>query len=222
MAQVTRTPLAEQAADLLLDRIREGEWPLGSKLPGENTLGPQLGVGRSTVREATRRLAGQGVLATRQGAGVFVASLDIVEDWGAVLKKADIDSVIEARIAIEVEAAALAAERRSPAELRAIRRAVDKRDTQRTEIDAHVDADIVFHRSVVLAAGNPLLEELFDSLTPRIRRAMIDMLRLQRAFGSEEDQRCHADLVETIASRDPEVARAVSRAHLLSLLHGLT
>ena len=222
MAQVTRTPLAEQAADLLLDRIREGEWPLGSKLPGENTLGPQLGVGRSTVREAIRRLAGQGVLATRQGAGVFVASLDIVEDWGAVLKKADIDSVIEARIAIEVEAAALAAERRSPAELRAIRRAVDKRDTQRTEIDAHVDADIVFHRSVVLAAGNPLLEELFDSLTPRIRRAMIDMLRLQRAFGSEEDQRCHADLVETIASRDPEVARAVSRAHLLSLLHGLT
>ena len=45
MAQVTRTPLAEQAADLLLERIRAGEWTLGSKLPGENTLGPQLGVG---------------------------------------------------------------------------------------------------------------------------------------------------------------------------------
>src|SRR5690606_34901942 len=148
MAQVIRVPLAEQAADLLLERIRAGEWPLGSKLPGENTLGPQLGVGRSTVREAIRRLAGQGVLTTRQGAGVFVAALDIVEDWSVALQKADINSVIEARIAIEVEAAALAAERRSPAELRAIRRAADERATQRTEIDAHVDADIAFHRAI--------------------------------------------------------------------------
>ena len=55
MAQVRRTPLAEQAADLLLERIRGGEWALGAKLPGESTLGPQLGVGRSTVREAIRQ-----------------------------------------------------------------------------------------------------------------------------------------------------------------------
>lgn len=217
MAQVTRTPLAEQAADLLLDRIREGEWPLGSKLPGENTLGPQLGVGRSTVREAIRRLAGQGVLATRQGAGVFVASLDIVEDWGAVLKKADIDSVIEARIAIEVEAAALAAERRSPAELRAIRRAADKRDTQRTEIDAHVDADIAFHRSIVTASHNPIIIDLFDSFTPRSRQAMIDLLRLRGEFGSDDDQLAHASILDAIADRDGQTASALARTHLLTL-----
>lgn len=217
MAQVTRTPLAEQAADLLLDRIREGEWPLGSKLPGENTLGPQLGVGRSTVREAIRRLAGQGVLATRQGAGVFVASLDIVEDWGAVLKKADIDSVIEARIAIEVEAAALAAERHSPAELRAIRRAADKRDTQRTEIDAHVDADIAFHRSIVTASHNPIIIDLFDSFTPRSRQAMIDLLRLRGEFGSDVDQHAHAAILDAIADRDGETASALARKHLLTL-----
>ncbi|HZU93959.1 MAG TPA: GntR family transcriptional regulator, partial [Microbacterium sp.] len=58
MAQIQRTPLADQAADLLLGRIRAGEWQLGQKLPGETTLGPQLGVGRSTVREAIRQLAG--------------------------------------------------------------------------------------------------------------------------------------------------------------------
>jgi len=217
MAQVTRTPLAEQAADLLLDRIRAGEWPLGSKLPGENTLGPQLGVGRSTVREAIRRLAGQGVLATRQGAGVFVASLDIVEDWGAVLKKADIDSVIEARIAIEVEAAALAAERRSPAELRAIRRAADKRDTQRTEIDAHVDADIAFHRSIVTASHNPIIIDLFDSFTLRSRQAMIDLLRLRGEFGSDSDQHAHQDILDAIADRDSQAASTLAREHLLTL-----
>lgn len=217
MAQVTRVPLAEQAADLLLDRIREGEWPLGSKLPGENTLGPQLGVGRSTVREAIRRLAGQGVLSTRQGAGVFVDALDIVEDWSVALRMADINSVIEARIAVEVEAAALAAERRSPVELRAIRHAAAERDSQRTEIDAHVDADIAFHRAVVTASHNPLIVDLFDSFTPRSRQAMIELLRLRGTLGSDVDQHAHTAILEAIADHDGQTASALARTHLLTL-----
>lgn len=217
MAQVTRVPLAEQAADLLLDRIREGEWPLGSKLPGESTLGPQLGVGRSTVREAIRRLAGQGVLSTRQGAGVFVDALDIVEDWSVALRMADINSVIEARIAVEVEAAALAAERRSPVELRAIRHAAAERDSQRTEIDAHVDADIAFHRAVVTASHNPLIVDLFDSFTPRSRQAMIELLRLRGTLGSDVDQHAHTAILEAIADRDGQTASALARTHLLTL-----
>lgn len=217
MAQVTRTPLAEQAADLLLERIRGGEWPLGSKLPGENTLGPQLGVGRSTVREAIRRLAGQGVLATRQGAGVFVAALDVTEDWSAALRQADINSVIEARIAIEVEAASLAAERRSPAELRAIRLAAAKRDAQRIDIEAHVDADIAFHRAIVAAAHNPILVDLFDSFTPRSRQAMIDLLRINKEFGSDVDQHAHINILNAIADRDGQTASARAREHLITL-----
>ncbi|MBP2414100.1 DNA-binding FadR family transcriptional regulator [Arthrobacter stackebrandtii] len=220
MAQVKRTSLAEQAADLLLERVRAGEWPLGSKLPGENTLGPQLGVGRSTVREAIRSLAGQGVLATRQGAGVFVASLDIVEDWSAALLQADINSVIEARIAIEVEAAALAAERRSPTELRAIRRAGDQRDAARSDIEAHVDADIAFHRAIVAAAHNPILVDLFDSFTPRSRQAMIDLLRLQGEFGSDADQHAHTRIVDAIADRDGPAAAVLAREHLSTLKMG--
>lgn len=217
MAQVTRTPLAEQAADLLLERIRAGEWSLGSKIPGENTLGPQLGVGRSTVREAIRRLAGQGVLATRQGSGVFVASLDIVEDWSASLQKADIDSVIEARIAIEVEAAALAAERRSPAELRAIMRAADERAAQRNRIEAYVDADIAFHRAIVAGAHNPVLVDLFDSFTPRSRQAMLDLLRISGEFGTDADHQAHISIVDAIADRDGQRAAALAREHLLTL-----
>ena len=220
MPQVTRTPLAEQAADLLLERIRAGEWPLGAKLPGENTLGPQLGVGRSTVREAIRRLAGQGVLATRQGAGVFVASLDIVEDWSAALRTADINSVIEARIAIEVEAAALAADRCSPAELRAMKRAGGKCAAQRTDLEAHVDADIAFHRAIVSASHNPILVDLFDSFTPRSRQAMIALLRVNEDFGSEADQHTHLSILHAIADRDAQTAAALAREHLLTLKTG--
>lgn len=232
MAQVMRASLADQAADLLLGRIRSGEWGLGEKLPGETTLAPQLGVGRSTVREAIRQLAGRGVLASRQGAGVFVTALDAPEDWDAVLRRADIAAVIEARVAIEAEAAALAAQRRTPADLRAIRQALALRDAQRRTpepgtsdgdedgrvIERLVDADTAFHRAIIVAARNPILLELFDGFTPRLRQAMIEMLRIRRGEGRDDrDHDAHALLAQAIADRDAESASRESRAHLQAL-----
>jgi DNA-binding FadR family transcriptional regulator len=221
MAQVKRAPLADQAAELLMERIRAGEWTLGEKLPGETTLAPQLGVGRSTVREAIRQLAGRGVLASRQGAGVFVTALDAPEDWDSVLRRAGVVAVIEARVAIETEAAALAASRRTPADLRAIRRALADRDAHRSDIESHVDADTVFHRSIVAAAHNAVLLDLFDSFTPRLREAMIEMLRIRRVFGGDEDHGAHAELADAIADRDAAGAADLSRAHLLTLREAL-
>jgi DNA-binding FadR family transcriptional regulator len=221
MAQVQRTALADQAAQLLLDRITAGEWVLGQKLPGETTLAPQLGVGRSTVREAIRQLAGLGVLTSRQGSGVFVTALDVRESWGTVLDRADIAEVIEARVAIETEAAGLAASRRTPSDLRAMRGALSRRGERRTQIEEHVDADTAFHRAVVVAAHNTILLELFDGFTPRVRRAMIDLLRVRHTFGSDTDQQIHTDLVDAIAGRDAEVAASVSREHLQALKTGL-
>lgn len=221
MAQVIRTPLADQAAELLLRRIRAGEWVLGAKLPGETTLAPQLGVGRSTVREAIRQLSGRGVLASRQGAGVFVTALDVPEDWDAVLRRADITAVVEARIAIETEAAALAAARRTPAELRTMRRALAERDSHRFDIEEHVDADTAFHRSIVVAAHNPILVELFDGFTPRSRQAMIEMLRVRGLFGDDADQASHEQLLQAVAAGDAQAAAELSRKHLLTLKDGI-
>ncbi|MFI1460475.1 FadR/GntR family transcriptional regulator [Nocardia carnea] len=214
VTQVRRHPLAEQAADLLLARIRAGEWPLGHKLPGETTLAAQLGVGRSTLREAVRALAGKGVLASRQGAGVFVTALDIPEDWDTVLRRATIAAVLEARIAIEAEAAALAAERRTPADLRAIRRTLSVRATQSRTITDLVDADTAFHRAVIVAAHNDILTQLFDTFLPRSRAAMIDMLQLRPMPAPDEDHAAHERLAEAIAARDPKAAATYSRAHL--------
>ncbi len=217
MPQVRREPLAEQAASLLLDRIRAGEWQLGQRLPGETTLAPQLGVGRSTVREAIRQLAGRGVLASRQGAGVFVTALDVREDWDLVLRRSDIVAVLEARIAIEAEAASLAAQRRTPTELRAIRRTLAGRAEHREDVEEHVDADMAFHRAVVVGAHNPLLVDLFDAFVPRVREAMVEMLRLRTDFDEAADHELHRLLHEAIAARDATAAADLSRHHLTSL-----
>lgn len=219
---VLRAPLADQAADALLERIRAGEWALGQKLPGETTLAPQLGVGRSTVREAIRQLAGRGVLQSRQGAGVFVTALDTPEDWDAVLRRASIVSVIEARIAIESEAAALAAERRTPQELRALRRALDARSRLDRGLEAHVDADTAFHRSIVAAGHNDILAELFDGFVPRLRQSMVEMLRLRPLADEGADHDAHRALLDAIADRDAVAASRLSRDHLASMKERLS
>jgi len=214
---VQRHPLAAQTADVLLAHIRAGAWPLGHKLPGETTLAARLGVGRSTLREAIRELAGKGVLDSRQGSGVFVTALDVSEDRGAVLRRASVVAVIEARIAVEAEAAALAAERRTPVELRAIRRALAQRSAGERRVEEHVDADMAFHRAIIVAAHNDVLTELFDSFVPRIHVAMVDMLRARPLASPAADQAAHRALVEAIAHRDPLSAADRSRSHLNAL-----
>jgi DNA-binding FadR family transcriptional regulator len=216
-AQVQRHPLAAQAAELLLTRIRDGEWPLGHRIPGETTLAAQLGVGRSTLREAIRELAGRGVLESRQGAGVFVTAVDATEDWDAVLRRTTIASVIEARIAIEAEAAALAAIRRTPADLRVIRRTLAARGVQGQSVPAHVDADMAFHRAVIAAAHNDVLSGLFDAFLPRLRIAMIDMLKIAPVASEAADHACHQELADAIAARSPAAAATASRTHLSAL-----
>jgi len=220
MPDLRRVPLADQAADVLLGRIRAGEWTLGAKLPGETTLAPQLGVGRSTVREAIRQLAGRGVLDARQGSGVYVTALDAPEDWDRVLRRADIVTVLEARTAIEVEAAALAAARRTPADIRAMKRALAQRTAPGQSIEEHVDADTVLHRAIVVAAHNEVLTEMFDGFVPRVRRAMVDMLRLRPAADESADQAAHADVVAAIVGRRADLAATATRAHLGALKAG--
>lgn len=213
---IRRLPLAEQAVGVILQRIDAGEWPLGHKIPGETTLAATLGIGRSTVREAIRELSGKGVLESRQGAGVFVTALEPREEWDAVLRRVDIVSVIEARIGIETEAASLAAQRRTRTDLAALRNALEKRMTA-SGLEALVDADTAFHRAVIVAAHNEVLIQLFDSFVPRIRKAMIDMLRIRPMSNETEDHHAHDRLTEAILSGDAQRASELSRSHLSGL-----
>ena len=221
IAQLQRHPLAAQVAEALLLRIRAGEWSLGHRLPGETTLAAQLGVGRSTLREAIRELAGRGVLDSRQGAGVFVTALDVVDDWDVVLRRAGVAAVIEARIAIEAEAAGLSAGRRTPADVRALRRALAARAPVGRTVEEHVDADMAFHRTVIVAAHNEVLVELFDAFVPRVRTTMVHVLRVRPLASEEADHEAHAALVDAIARRDVPAATAASRTHLTALKEAL-
>ncbi|MFD1814447.1 FadR/GntR family transcriptional regulator [Rhodococcus gannanensis] len=220
-APLRRHLLTDQAADLLQRRLADGEWEVGARLPGETTLAAELGVGRSTVREALRILAGQGLVRTKQGAGVFVERVSPVAAWETVLRGEAIAEVVEVRNAIEVEAARLAAERATAADVTVMRRALDRRAAAFEAGDRDfVDADIDVHRAVVAAAHNAVLTELFETFVPRLTDAMIDMIELlgARRHDPAPDADEHRALVDAIAAGDTESAVRISRAHLDAML----
>ncbi len=203
------TPLVEQAIAQLREQITGGHWPVGGKIPGETTLAKTLGVGRSTVREALRALSEAGLLRARQGSGVFVLATEPEEDWPTRLRRAEITDVYEVRMLVEVQAARLAAERRTPDDVTTLRAAMRARRAAVPGADAaFVDADIDLHAVVVDAAHNPVLGSLFAEFRPVLRAGLIDMVELTGL--REEDRGCgeagHEELVEAVVRGDADAA----------------
>ncbi|POX53614.1 FadR/GntR family transcriptional regulator [Streptomyces sp. Ru72] len=225
---VRPSPLVEQAADRLRAQITGGHWPIGTRLPGETTLAKELGVGRSTVREALRALAGAGLVQPRHGSGVFVTATEPAEDWPTRLRRAAVTDVYEVRMAVEVHAARLAAHRRTSDDIAAIRAALEDRRTASAADDAaFVDADIALHRAVVAAAHNPVLADLFAEFTPALREGLVTLLSLTglRDQDANTGDDTHAALVRAVADGDAEAAGAVLCEELegtLALLRGQT
>ncbi len=222
-----RASLADQAADALAARIAAGEWPVGSPLPGEHALAAELGVGRSTVREAVRALTSRGLVRARQGAGVFVTATTPTPDWDDLLVRTRVADVVEARVAIEVQAARLAATRRTPADLDALHAALaarrDAEHASRSDDGPYVDADMGFHAAVVEASHNPVLVELFAAFAPRVRAAMLELLALAGP-GSvhHHDQDAHLAIARAVEKREPDAAAAAASTHLHGVLDALT
>lgn len=214
------SPLVERAAALLRGRISDGQWPVGTKLPGEVALAASLGVGRSTVREALRVLAGAGLVRARQGAGVFVIADRVAEEWPVRLRRAALHDIYEVRAVLEVQAARLAAHRRTAEDLATLDAALAVRSAAARRGGATlIDADLALHAAVVAAAHNPVLTGLFGEFTPRLREALLGLL--DPAAPSESagppgpsGEAAHAALVEAIRSHDPNGAGGVLLSEL--------
>nr|WP_248811546.1 FCD domain-containing protein [Frankia sp. AgPm24] len=211
------TSLVDQATRRLREQITSGEWPVGTRLPGETTLAATLGVGRSTVREALRALSGAGLVQSRQGAGVFVIAMEPTQDWREVLRRAAVADIYEVRMLMEVQAVRLAAQRRTDLEMNSLREALDRRREAATGSDeAFVDADIALHVAVVAAARNPVLDGLFTEFVPTLRRGLIELVELLglRAADVNHGDAAHAALVDAVVVGDGERASEILRAEL--------
>lgn len=206
-------PLVPQLEQLLRGRIDSGEWTVGHRLPSEAELAVELGVGRSSVRESVRLLARDGLLDVRHGVGTFVAEPPAAAALEQLLRRSRVLEVLEVRRALEVEAARLAAERARPEDLADLRGQVADRHASRSaSASEFVTADLDFHRSVVVLAGNSVLTALFDSVRPLLHAALVDMVENEPAI--PDTGGAHDALVVALELGDSAAAVAATTANL--------
>lgn len=209
MATTRRTGLVDQVIDQLREAVRQGEWPVGSRIPTEPELATTLGVGRNTIREAVRALSHSGLLEVRQGDGTYVRATSEVSGAIRRLCGPELREVLQVRRMLEVEAARLAATDRTEEELTHLRALHARRDKAQAEarFADFVQTDADFHLAVVACAHNTLLTELYRGLTDAITASVA--ATTHKELGPAEHIE-HRGIIEAIAARDP--ARAATEA----------
>ena len=217
---MSRNLTADLAADLR-QRIVDGAIQPGDKLPSENTLIGQFGVSRTVVRAALTRLQAEGLVETERGRGSFALTPppEGAQAGGrAVASMEDRLHLLDFRIGVEAEAAALAARNRSERQLKDLSKALEE-FTANGEHPAHaMKADYEFHRAVAAASGNPFYSDALAALGP----TMIAMPRTRLMTGAEHYARNHFEQVvhehrsiyAAIADREESSSSAAMRSHL--------
>ncbi len=211
-----RTGLIDTAVDELRARIESEQWPVGARIPAEPALVDLLGVGRNTVREAVQSLVHAGLLERRQGSGTYVLSRhELAASMGRQLADARQRDVVEVRRALEVEAARLAARRRTATDAAALLQGRDERASayRAGDLDAMVTTDLHLHRAIVRAAGNPVLVTLYENL--------LDAIGENIRFNFVTDTHghdAHDSLVEAIVAGDDGQAAHETARYLSALL----
>ncbi|MBT9511940.1 MAG: FadR family transcriptional regulator [Acidovorax sp.] len=214
--------LALELVESLGDRIRDGRLALGDKLPTEAAIMAEFEVSRTVVREAISKLQASGLVETRHGIGTFVLGLGqapgfkITPDQFSTLR--DVIAVLELRIGVETEAAALAAQRRTDANIAAMRVALDAVTKAVDEGRDAVASDFQFHLEIARATQNSHFAELMGTLGSMI----IPRARLDTGEGTHDDLRQylrrvngeHESIYDAIVGQDPDAARAAMRTHL--------
>ncbi|MFF1831460.1 FadR/GntR family transcriptional regulator [Paenarthrobacter sp. NPDC058040] len=223
MAVNGKRSVVEEAIDDIRQRIRQGEWGLGDRIPPEPELGKALGLSRAPLREALRALVHAGLLVTRQGDGTFVAA---VNEQEIALRKsfqdADPLEAVEVRRSLDVPAAALAAQRRDKADLDKLEDALSRRRSaaEAGDMEGFRAADIDFHRAVVDAAHNQLLAGLYGSLAENVEGAWTTpAVGVERAAHAGHDN--HDDLFEAIRDGSAQEAMLVAGSILDNQAHYL-
>jgi DNA-binding FadR family transcriptional regulator len=219
MQPLTKTNLADTAITAIRGEIFSKRWAVGDKLPNEATLSSMLSVSRGTIREAVRVLASQGLLETRQGSGTYVLSTTDSALPLTMARRAGLRDLFEARCALDVEAARLAAVRQTPQTVATLRMLLAQRGNfEGVDKAAFVTQDLAFHQAVIAASGNRAMIEIYAFFSASIAET------IEATLGEdipEPDMQAHANIIEAIATGDPEEADAAVRRFMAPVINAL-
>lgn len=213
--------LYERVAEKILLLIQDGVWRPGDRLPPERELAQGFGVSRTVVREALKVLEAQGVLESMTGSGVYVRSADFsivsksIHTYLQLLSQENVElKVVEIRRVLEIEIAALAAQRATPAQLEELREICLEMRRHADSSRTLAELDFRLHLALARATQNDLFEML---LTPLMEQLHDYYLYVWDSYGERPLDKVfaqHEALIEAVQAGDPEAARQAMAAHL--------
>lgn len=214
MERVATPATYELVSEQIRRAIHIGTYLPGDKLPAERQLAEQMGVSRTTVREALRVLEGEGYVESHRGAtgGIVVLDQSASEDRirpVVVERLAEFEELFDFRMAIEGAAARLAAVRRTEADLKQLQKAVDAM-AEGWQTARFRAADSAFHLGIADAARNGFMRQAIEDARARMW-IPIDR-HVDTVFRTAN--RHHDEILQAIRRRDPDAAEAAAVAHL--------
>jgi DNA-binding FadR family transcriptional regulator len=221
-----RENLVDRVVRTIERQILDGRLPLGTRIPAESELTKNLGVSRPVVREAVRILVGRGLLETRHGVGTKVREVthaEVLKPLTLFLRtcghgqEVNFAHLHKVRSILEVEAAAMAAEEATDAEIARLAQIYGEMESAAGDAQRFALKDTEFHRYLGESTHNPLMILLLDSvhaLASEVRAFVNRQVSpLDRAVAG------HRRIVEGIKSRDGNAARLAMYEHLAGAMH---
>ncbi|MBY8875028.1 FadR family transcriptional regulator [Micromonospora sp. PLK6-60] len=213
--------LTDKAMTRLRELIQSGELPPGTRLPPEQQLATELGVGRNIMREAVRALVAARVLEVRRGNGTFVTSLEprlLLESIGGAVELLQGDTMLElteVRRLFEPAATALAATRITPQQLAVVQGHLEAMRAAADDVELLNQHDAAFHRAVVAATGNETLSTVLEGISSRTVRARV-WRGLVDADAAGQTLREHEAIYLALAAGDAIQAQAAALMHIIT------
>ena len=216
----------ESPVDKIILQIRTlittGQINSGDKLPSERKLAEKLGVGRTHVRDAIRKLEFYGILKTLPQSGTVVAGIGITALEGLItdvlkLEKSDFTSLVETRVILESNSAKLAAFRRTDDDIEEIKKAILAYEAKVKNSQSAVEEDLMFHLKIAEASKNSVLKSLMLIITPDIVKNFITykVCDEKSEFKALNE---HQKILDCIIKQDGEAASKIMIKHLNDVL----
>ncbi|TIV44509.1 MAG: FadR family transcriptional regulator, partial [Mesorhizobium sp.] len=218
--KVNRGPhLSTLVASSISREIAQGRLKPGDQLPTEQALATTFGVSRNVVREAIARLRSEGRIWSQQGRGAFVADATnatvLTIDYETLQRADSFRNLFELRGMLEVQIAALAATRRSDADIVAMEQALDGMRTAPYGSVAWLKNDLGFHRAVAEATQNPYMGQFLVFVSERVRESILAAGNQQK---SDDMARTtlgeHERILAAIKAGDAKGASSAMTRHL--------
>ena len=221
--KIEKQSVSNEVYKQIMEKIINGDWEPGVKIPSENELCGILGVSRHTVRSVLNKLNALGLLETRHGEGTFVKKLDPSLYLNSLVPvvffgKHEYKTIMEFRKGIEIEASRLAAKNATDEDVEELQFIADELVKNKDNLERYAEYDINFHVAVSSASKNKMFAQ-----TMNIIKALLSAQLEENMYGHGNVLafNSHLEILEAIKNRDPDLAGNIMNKHFSLIIEKL-